>query len=118
MIALMRQRRRVGCMIVTRDEQNAATSSRPGKIHVLEHIAAAVYARTLSVPHGEDAVVVRASEEVHLLGAPHRRRGQLFVDARLKLDAVRVEMLAGLPQRLVQPAEWRAAITGDEAAGI
>ena len=71
-----------------------------------------------AVPHGEYAVVIRVADQVDLLRAPDGGRGQLFVDAGLELDVVRVEMLARLPERLVQPAERRAAIAGDEAGGI
>jgi len=31
---------------------------------------------------------------------------------------VLLEIVAGVPQTLVQPAEWRAAVAGDEAAGV
>ena len=118
MVALMRQRRRVGAVIIARDQQHAAVLGGAGEVHVLEHVAAAVHARALAVPQGEHAVVVRLPDQVHLLRAPYRGGGQLLVDTGLELDVMRVEMLARLPERLVQAAQRRAAVTGDEASRV
>jgi hypothetical protein len=47
---------------------------------------------------------------MHLLGAPYRSGSQLFVDARLKLDRMRLQVRAGFPERFVESAQWRPAI--------
>src|SRR5690606_18167454 len=83
-----------------------------------EDIAAAVDPRTLAVPHGEHAVVLRAREQVELLRAPDHRRGKVLVDAGLELDVAALQEALGPPQILVEPAERRSAITGDEAGRI
>ncbi len=71
-----------------------------------EHVAAAVYAGTLAVPHREHTVVARAGEQIHLLRAPDGGCREVFIHAGLKYDAVRLEVRARLPQRLVEAAEW------------
>jgi len=117
-LGLVRQGRGLRRVIVAREHQDAAVPRRAGGVGVLEHVAAAVDARPLAVPHGVDAVVFRAGKEVHLLRAPDRGRRQVLVDAGLELDVVALEMLLRAPQRLVEPAERRAAVARDEAGGI
>src|SRR6185437_8745744 len=73
---------------------------------------------TLAVPHAEDAVVFRLRKHRYLLRAPDRRRREVFVDAGLELDVVAIQVLLRAPKRLVQAAERRAAIPGDEARGV
>ena len=85
---------------------------------MLQRIAAAVDPRPLAVPDREDAVIFGAGEQADLLAAPDRGRGQLLVDRRLELDVVALDKAARAPQRLVEPAERRAAIAGNKAAGI
>src|SRR3989442_117497 len=117
-LGLVRQGRGLRRVIVAREHQDAAVPRRAGGVGVLEHVAAAVDARPLAVPHAVDAVVFRAGEEVHRLRAPDRSRRQVLVDAGLELDVVALEMLLRAPQRLVEPAERRAAVARDEAGGI
>jgi len=45
-----------------------------------------------------------------LLGAPQGGRREVLVDARLEFDVVVLDEALGLPQRLVETAERRAAI--------
>src|SRR5690349_9710276 len=85
---------------------------------MLEHIAAAVDAWTLAVPHGEHAVDLGAAVEVDLLRAPDGRRREVLVEPGLEHDVGPLEERARLPQRLVECAERRAAIAGDEAARV
>ncbi len=118
MLALVRQRRGFAAVVVTRQQQHTALGRHTCRIRMLEHVAGTVDARPLAVPHGEHAVVPGAGEQVGLLAAPHRGGGQLFVDARLEVDGVLLEVVAGFPEALVQPAQWRAAIAGDEATGV
>ena len=66
---------------------------RAGGVGVLEHVAAAVDARALAVPHREHAVVLRAGEQVDLLRAPDGGGGEVLVDARLEPDVAALEVL-------------------------
>src|SRR3954454_14885919 len=89
-----------------------------GRVAVLQRVAAAIDARPLAVPDGENAVVFRPGKQADLLAAPYRRRGQLLVDRRLELEMVALDKAARAPQRLVEPAERRAAIAGNKTARI
>ena len=117
-IGLVRQRRGLGRVVVAGQHQHAAVLRRAGEVGVLEHVAAAVHARALAVPHREHAIDLRARVQVDLLRAPDRRRGEVLVQPGLELDVGAVEVLLRLPQRLVEAAERRAAVAGDEAAGV
>ncbi len=75
MLALVRQRRGLAAVVVTRQQQHAAVGCNTCRIAVLEHVAGAVDPRALAVPHGEHAVVLGAGEQVGLLAAPHRGGG-------------------------------------------
>jgi hypothetical protein len=72
-------------------------------------------ARALAVPHAEDAVVFALPAHLCLLGAPDRRRRQLFVETRLEHDVRAIEPLLGAQEILVETADGRAAIAGDES---
>jgi hypothetical protein len=90
----------------------------PAKFACLKHVAAAVDAGALAVPHRVHAVDGRARVQVDLLRAPDRRRREVLVEARLERDVGALEELARGPQRLVEAAERAAAVAGDEAAGV
>ena len=115
---LMRGGRGLGGVVVTGENQDAAMLGRAGEVAVAEHVAAAVDARALAVPHAEDAVVLVVAEQVELLGAPDGGGGEVFVDPRLELDLVLVEVLPGGRHGQVEPAQGRAAIAGDVAGGV
>ena len=83
-----------------------------------ENITAAVDAGALAVPHGIDAVVIAVPEKMPLLAAPNRRRRKVFVDAGLKMNVVLRQKLPGGPELLVDAAEGRAAISGNETSGV
>ena len=117
-IRLVRQRRRFGRMVVAGQHQHAAVFRRAREVGVLEHVAATIDTRTLAVPHREHAIDLGARMQVDLLRAPDRRGGEILVQSRLELDVGAVQELLRLPQRLVERAQRRAAIAGDEAAGI
>ncbi|MNY25295.1 hypothetical protein D3C86_1590700 [compost metagenome] len=85
---------------------------------MLEDVAGAVHARALAVPHAEDAIELGIRIHVDLLGAPHRGGGEIFVQASLEDDVVRCKMLLGFPERLVECAERRPAIAGDETGSV
>ncbi len=118
MLALVRQRRGLAAMVVAGQQQHAAVGRDAGGVAMFEDITGAIDARPLAVPHGEDAVVAGAGKQVGLLAAPHGGGGQFLVQARLEMDGVLLEVVAGFPEALVQPAQRRAAVAGNEAAGI
>ena len=117
-LALVRGGRRLGHVVVARQRHDAAVPGRAGIVGVLQHVARAVDARALAVPHAEHAVVARAGIEMDLLGAPQRGGGEVLVDARLELDVVVLDEALGLPQRLVEAAQRRAAIARDVACRV
>ena len=112
-IALVRSGRALGHMVITGHRQRAAPGCGAGHVGMLEHVRGAVHARPLAVPDAEHAVVLVGARrrKTQLLRAPHGRRRQFFVDARLKHDVLRLEVLGRLPQRLVIAAQRRAAVT-------
>ena len=117
-LALVRQRRGFAAVVVTGQQQHAAMGRNARGIAVLEDVTGAVDARALAVPHGKHAVVFGAGKQVGLLAAPDCRRRQFLVEAGLKMDGVLLEEIARVPEALVQHAQWRAAVAGDEATGI
>src|SRR3546814_10663474 len=56
--------------------------------------------------------------QVELLAAPDRGGGEVFVHAGLEFDVIGFEEFAGFPELLVEQAERRATVTGDEAGGV
>ena len=117
-LALVRERRGFCGVVIPRQHQHPAVLRSARSVRVLEDIAAAVYAGALAVPHAEYAVVFRAREHVQLLRAPDRGRGEVFIYAGLELHVVRRQVGLRAPQRLIEPAERRAAIAGNEACGV
>src|SRR5690606_18113260 len=53
-----------------------------------------------------------------LLTAPRGGGGQFLSQAWLEMDGVLLEVITGVPETLVQPAQGRAAVAGNEAAGV
>jgi hypothetical protein len=87
-------------------------------VGMLEHVAAAVDAGPLAVPHGKDAVEFRLREQVQLLRAPDRGGGDVLVEPGLEADVVRLEEGPGAVQRRVQAAQRRTAVAGNVAGGM
>jgi len=117
-LALVRRGRRLGHVVVAREGDDAAVLGGAGIVGVLQHVARAIDARALAVPHAEHAVVARAGIEMDLLGAPQRGGGEVLVDARLEFDVVVLDEALGLPQRLVEAAQRRAAVARDVARRV
>jgi hypothetical protein len=92
-VGLVGQRGRLGGMVVAGDHQHAAVLRAAGGVGVAEHVAAAVHARPLAVPHGEHALDARLGRQGHLLAAPHGGGREVFVDARLEDDVVAGQVL-------------------------
>jgi hypothetical protein len=117
-LALMGDGRGFRHVVVAREGHDAAVFRGAGIVGVLEHVARAVDAGALAVPHAEHAIVARAGVEVDLLGAPQSGGGQVLVGAGLELDVALLDEFLGLPQGLVEAAQRRAAIAGNVAAGV
>src|SRR5262249_38633992 len=88
------------------------------EVRVTEGIAGTIAAGALAVPHAEYAIELALAAQFGLLGSPQRGSGELFVDARLKLDVGRHKPACGADELLVETAERRSAIAGDETRGI
>ncbi len=117
-VALVRQRGRLRAMVVAHDHQHAAMLRGARGIAVLEHIDGAISARPLAVPHRKDAVVFRALEQIDLLAAPDGGGCKLLIHAGLEVHVVRAQQLLLPPQRLVERAEGRPPIAGNEARRV
>ena len=115
---LVRQGRGFADMIVAEQRQHTAMARGAGIVGMLEHVAGAVHPRPLAVPDGEHTVIQRVGEQVELLAAPDRGGRHLLIHAGLEIDVVVLQELLGFPELLVERAQRRAAIAGDEAAGV
>jgi threonine dehydrogenase-like Zn-dependent dehydrogenase len=73
-------------VVVTGQQQHTAMGRDASRVAMLEDVTGTVHARSLAVPHGEHAVVFGTGKQVGLLTAPHRRRRQFLVEARLEVD--------------------------------
>mgnify|MGYP000486279152 CR=1 FL=1 len=109
---------RAGDMVIAGHGQHAAMLGAACEIGVLEGVAGAVDAGALAVPHGEHAVVLGRADQVHLLRTPDGRGRQVCVDARHELHVVRFQLLLGFPQVLVEAAQGRAAVAGNEPGRV
>ena len=118
MVGLVRQRGRLGSVIVTRNDQYATLRTCASGVGMAKHITAPINTRTFSVPQGEHSVHFRAREQIDLLGAPHGRCCQIFVDAGLEDDAPRVEIALRRPERIVKSPQRRSPVPGNKTAGI
>ena len=103
-LGLMRGGRGFAGVVVAGQQQDAAMLRGAGEIAVPQHVAGPVDAGAFRVPHGENAVIGGVREQVELLAAPDRGRGEVFVDAGLEMDVVLLDERLGLPQLLVERA--------------
>src|ERR1700730_3024247 len=90
---LMRRGGGFGGVIIPHKREHAPVPGGAGEIGMAEDIAGAVDARPLAVPEAEYAVEPPFAAQLGLLGAPQRGRGETLVDAGLKPDVVRIEVL-------------------------
>ena len=116
-LTLMRQSRALSAVIVASDGDHAAMWRRSGRIGMFKDIATAIDSRAFAVPETKYAIGIGTGEQADLLGSPNCVGRQFFIDARPKDNLLAVQMLAGLPERLVERAEWRTAITRNKASG-
>ncbi|OPZ02233.1 MAG: hypothetical protein BWZ09_02581 [Alphaproteobacteria bacterium ADurb.BinA305] len=117
-LGLVRQGRGLGGVVVAGDHQHAAMLRGAGGVGVAEDVAGPVHAGSLAVPDGEHAIDLGVGVEAELLRAPHRGRGEVLVEPGLEADVHRLEEALRLPELLVDAAERRAAVAGDEAGGV
>ena len=103
--------------IIAGQRQHTAITTDAGQIGVLESIAAAVDAGTLSIPDAEHAVVFGIGQQVGGLAAQDGGGGQLFVDGGDEANVMVVEQRRDLLQDHIERADGRAAVAGDQAAG-
>ncbi len=120
MVALVRGGRTLGHMVVAGHRDHAAPGCGACHVGMLEHIGAAVHARTLAVPDAEHTVkTVRPRwRETQLLGAPDCGGRQFLVHTWLEHDVLCLEVGGRLDQRLVVTAQRRASVTADEPRGV
>ena len=116
--AVRGQRRGFAVVIVAEQHQHAAMARRAGCIRMAQRVACPVDAWRLAVPHGEDAIVLGARKQVHLLRSPHGGGREVFVQARFEVDVMGTEVLLRLLELLVKDPKRRAAIAGDEARRV
>ena len=119
-VALVRGGGAFADVVVARHRNHAAKLGGARHVGVFEHVGAAVHPRPLAVPDAKHAVELIGARwrKAQLLRAPHRRGGQLLVHPRLEHDVLRLEVLFGLPQRLVVGAQRRAPVTADKARRV
>ncbi len=105
-------------VVVARDRQDAAMLRGADEIAAVQRIARAIDARTLAVPHAEHAIDALAREGVELLRTIKHGRRQILIDAGLEADVAVGQQLLPAPGFAVQATQRRAAIAGDETAGV
>ena len=107
-----------GGVVVAHQRQHAAVFRGAGQIGMAEHVASAVDARALAVPHGEHAIELAFAAQLGLLRAPDSGRGQILVDAGLEADVAVLQEWRGALELRIKTAERRAAIAADIARRI
>ena len=112
------QRRRFGLRIVARQRQHAPVPADARDVRVAEDVAAPVDAGRLAVPHAENAVVARAPVEVGELAAEHGSRAEVLVHAGDENHLVLSQEVPVAFDRLVQTAEGRPPVPGDEGRRV
>ena len=112
-----RQRGGLRHRVVAGQGEHAAVLAHARVVGVLEGVPRPVDARGLAVPHPEHAVVLRAREEPGHLTTEDGRGAEVFVQAGREHHVMRVQELPLALERLVEAAEGRAAVAGDEGSG-
>ena len=84
-----------------------------------QRVGRAVDAGRLAVPHGQHAVEARAGQVAGELAAPGGGRAELLVEAGTGDDVVAARTASRWRcELLVEAAERRALVAGDERAGV
>jgi hypothetical protein len=107
-------------VIVTGHGQDTAPGRGARHVGVLEDVGATVHAGAFAVPDAKDAVefIAARRRETQLLRAPQGGGSQLFVDARLEHNVLRLQVLARFPKGLIVVAQRGATVAADEASGV
>ena len=92
-------------MIVAIDEQHTTVRVGAGVITVFDSIHAAIHARAFAVPHRENPVVVGIGQRCKLLRTGNGRRSEVLVDAWLKDDVIRRQLILDTPKGHVEMTE-------------
>jgi hypothetical protein len=113
-----RERRRLAARVVADERERPALGVRAGEVRVTERVHRTVEPRVLAVPDPHDAVVLRRGQVLHELRAVDGGRGELLVEAGGELDRVLGAEPAEPHHFLVEAAERRALVAGDEGRGV
>ncbi len=81
---------------------------------MLEYVAAAVNAGSLTVPHTDHAVVTRPGAKSGLLRAPNGCRAEIFVNSGSDFDVVAFEERARPQELLIETPKRRASVPRDK----
>ena len=118
LLRLVGHGRGLRAVVVARNAQDPAPSSRPREVPVLEDVAAPVHPGALPVPDREHPVVLRAGEDLGVLRAPHGGRREILVEAGVEADVVLLEEGPRLDEGVVEASEGGAAVPRDVARGV
>ena len=117
-LGLAAQRRALAARVVADHSQYAAVLADAGVVGMLERVTAAVHARRLAVPQAGDTVKLLLAHRMQHLRAPHRGGRKVLVEAVDELDVPGQQRLLVLDEGRIQHAYRRAAVAGDEHAGL
>ena len=107
-------------MVITRHGNHAAKLSRPRHVGVFEDVGAAVHARSFAVPDAKHAIKLVGTlwRKPKLLRAPQCGGRQLFVDAGLENNVLRLQIRGCFPQCLVIATQGRATVAADKTSRV
>ena len=112
------QGRRLGLRIVAREREHAAVPPDAREVRVAEDVPAPVHAGRLAVPHAEHAVVAGMPVEIGELASEHGGGAEILVHARDEDDLVLGHQLAVALHRLIEAAEGRSPVAGDQGRRV
>ena len=117
-IRITGQRRGFRPVVIAHKQQRPALGIGSGKVGMAQRVHRPVHARCLAIPDREHPIDARARKSSHHLRTPCRRRGEILVHTRLKMDVMRLQRGLRPPQVHVIGADRRPAIARDIPAGI
>ena len=105
-------------MIIAHNRENTAIRRGSGHVRMTERIARAINTGAFAVPDGKDAVIFPLAAHLGLLGAPTCGCRDFLVDARLKQNIARREMLGSSKNLSVDSAKRGAAIARNKPRSV
>ncbi len=105
-------------VVVAGHRQHAAMRRSADEIAAMQRIAGAIDAGAFAVPHAEHAIDALAGKRVELLRAIQHGRREVLVDAGLEADVLGQQHCLAAPEFLIEPAQRRSAIAGNQPAGV